>query len=72
MISTSLMPGNAIDSLVNKAFPASLQRGTGQGNNQQKIGLPVAAHPYNTVCEKVAHEAIDALFGFLTCPSSTR
>ena len=72
VLSPSLIPGNGLDAVINKLFKnnPSLQRNTktnGQGNGQ-KLGLPVEAHQNSAVCAKIAHEAVDALLGFLDVP----
>jgi hypothetical protein len=72
VLSPSMIPGTALDSVINKAFGENeaLKRSTstgGQGSGQ-KLGLPVEAHPNNDICAKIASQAVDTLLGFLDVP----
>lgn len=72
VLSPSMIPGTALDSVINMAFKSSpaLQRSTstgGQGSGQ-KLGLPVEAHPNFDICKKIASQAVDTLLGFLDVP----
>lgn len=74
-LSTSLVPGNALNGVVNKIFnqkpaeklPTGVQgptRPASAGYSEgKKSFLPVEAKPFSAVCERIAKKTLDSLIG---------
>jgi hypothetical protein len=70
VLSPSMIPGNALDSVINLGFKnnKALQRTAGNGS-KAKLGLPVQNQPFYDVCKKVLTQITSSITSLLGLPS---